>query len=381
MRVLYAHYGGEWLAGCERSLLSLLDGCRHSVHAHVVSNSRAMCRALAHRKITSNLVDDMVGLSRLCTLSRRMRPWGRSLLTLMGAVRTFRPDVIHANSLWPSQPAVLAGRLTGIPIVCHARSVNARRFSECSLRRWGNAIIAISQAAAQPCRKMRVTTAKVFVIYNPVAPIEQHESRSAPNQGGPVRLAFAGRLSTEKGPDRAVQLAGWLLRNAVDFTLSLYGEGETRSHVEALAAREGLGRRVRFCGFVPDLPEQLARTDVLLVPSWFEGLGRVVVEAALVGTPAIATSVGGLPETMIDGQTGMLVEDFESDQQRQRILSLLSDPSLRVEMGRAARKFCQVRFSPEHAVERTLAVYRYVLGQGDGPDVAATAAEEETCRM
>jgi glycogen(starch) synthase len=129
---------------------------------------------------------------------------------------------------------------------------------------------------------------------------------------------------------------------------------------------------------VDSLPPELARADVLLVPSRSEGLGRVVVEAALAGTPAVACNVGGLGETMIDGRTGLLVRDFESEGERSRIAALLGDAARRRAMAAAAREFCRERFDPRRAAERTLHVYRTVLAGGAGAaEQAATAAAQQ----
>lgn len=103
--------------------------------------------------------------------------------------------------------------------------------------------------------------------------------------------------------------------------------------------------------------------DCLLVPSRFEGLGRVVVEAAYVAVPSIATGVGGLPETMVDGKTGLLVGDFESEPERARILEILRDRGHLRQMGIAAREFCMARFSPAVAADKTLSVYAEVLAR------------------
>lgn len=370
MRVLYLHLGGEWLAGGERSLLTLLEHARDTVQCHVVANAQTLIAACRDRQIPATFAP-LSGIARLRHIVTRTSRWCRSLSTIGRQIRIFRPHVIHANNLWPCQLAVVAGRLYGIPVVCHVReSVKTRRFRAASLRRWGKAVIAISEAVAGPYRATR-HAAPVFVVYNPISVHHPAKAPQARADGRVCHLAVAGRFSSEKGVDRAIRLVAWLFRNGFDVKLSVYGKdyngdygkGCSFSELQSIVRNEGIGDRVRFCGFVDSLDEHLSQADVLLVPSRSEGLGRVVVEAGLTGTPSVACRVGGLPETMVDGETGMLVDDFESDAERGRILTYLRNKPLQQEMGRAAREFCRIRFDPIKVTARTLAVYRYALGE------------------
>jgi hypothetical protein len=121
------------------------------------------------------------------------------------------------------------------------------------------------------------------------------------------RVLFVGRLHKAKGVDVALAAFGRL--HAAGAHLVLVGDGPERPALEAEAARLGLADRVRFVGFLPHhrVPAALSNADVLVVPSVYEELGRVVLEAMQVGLPVVATATGGIPEVIHDGLNGFLV--------------------------------------------------------------------------
>ena len=283
-----------------------------------------------------------------------------SLGRVLQSVRRFRPHLIHANSLWPNQLAVIAGLLRRLPVVCHIRLEDFRRTRELALSRWADAVIAVSEAVARPHRAMWAKR-PVHVVHNPVSVPRMEALGVRGREDSQLRMAVAARLSPEKGVDRAVRFMAWLRSRGIDASLAVYGSGPMLGELTDLAASEGIRDRLHFEGFVDDLPERLAAADVLLVPSRSEGLGRVVVEAGLLGVPSIATRLGGLPETMVDGTTGILVDDFESDLERERMLALLGDRALLHQMGDAARDFCARGFAPSVAAASTLSVYKEIL--------------------
>ncbi len=115
--------------------------------------------------------------------------------------------------------------------------------------------------------------------------------------------------------------------------------GGERRRLEAVAGDTGLGSRVRFLGAVEheDLADYYALADICVVPSRTETFGLVALEAQALGTPVVASAVGGLTEIVADGETGILVADREPQAFAAAIASLLDDPALRERMGEAAR--------------------------------------------
>jgi D-inositol-3-phosphate glycosyltransferase len=144
--------------------------------------------------------------------------------------------------------------------------------------------------------------------------------------------------------------------------------GGERRRLEAVAGDSGLALRVRFLGAVEheDLADYYALADICVVPSRTETFGLVALEAQALGTPVVASAVGGLTEIIEDGQTGILVADREPQAFARAIASLLDDAALRERMGEAAR-LRAASFTWTRAVERLAAIYSRVTR----PDVTA----------
>ena len=130
------------------------------------------------------------------------------------------------------------------------------------------------------------------------------------------------------------------------------GDGELRAELERLA--EG---RVRFLGARDDVPAVLASLDVFAFPSLFEGLCLAVIEAQAAGVPVVATPVGGIRETVVEGETGLLVPTGDPPALAAAIRRLLEDRDAAQAMAAEAKRRVRERFSIERMVEETLALY------------------------
>ena len=191
-------------------------------------------------------------------------------------------------------------------------------------------------------------------------------------------LLFAGRLEPLKGADTLLGAVATLCEEERfdDVVTLVIGEdsgdgsvaGGERRRLEAVAGDSGLGSRVRFLGAVEheDLADYYKLADICVVPSRTETFGLVALEAQALGTPVVASAVGGLTEIVEDGQTGLLVPDRDPPAFAAAIASLRDDPALRDRMGEAARVRAAT-FTWTRAVERLAAIYRRVTR----PDVAA----------
>jgi D-inositol-3-phosphate glycosyltransferase len=184
-------------------------------------------------------------------------------------------------------------------------------------------------------------------------------------------LLFAGRLEPLKGADTLLGAVAKLCEEPrFDDVVTLVigddsGDGSAaggeRRRLEAVAGDSGLASRVRFLGAVEheDLADYYALADVCVVPSRTETFGLVALEAQALGTPVVASAVGGLTEIVDDGQTGILVAGREPQDYAAAIASLLDDSPLRLRMGDAAR-LRAASFTWTRAVERLAAIYRRV---------------------
>ncbi len=147
-------------------------------------------------------------------------------------------------------------------------------------------------------------------------------------ESGAGRLLFVGTLTWFKGPNLLIEAMAHIVAQQPQSRLDLVGDGPQRSDLEALARRLHIGRQVRFAGRIARA--QIARyyrtADVCVIPSLFETFSMVACEAMCFGLPIVAAQRGALPELVIDGETGYLVEPTEPKAIAGAVLRLLRDP-------------------------------------------------------
>lgn len=361
MRVLYVNMGGALVAGSERSLLDLIAAGADRIEALVLCNSPALAAA-AERLGAASCVADLVELSPYGSPRWAAGCFLRGVRAVVSCIDRFRPALIHANNVWPTQLAATAALVRHCPVVGFVRATTFRSGRDLSLLRLADHIVAVSEQVARPFRRMRLRRGQVSVIFDPVR-VDAGAIIGRGADDEPLRLAIAGRLSSEKAVHRAVDLLGWLREQGLEAELTVFGDGPQRPALEERVAKAKLKPFVEFAGFCENLPQRLAAFDALLLSSLREALPRVIVEAGLVGVPAVATAVGGIAEVIDSGQTGLLVDDLESPANRRAVLDLLRDRRGLRRMGRQMQQFCRRHFAPAAAFEATMAVYRRVLAR------------------
>ena len=203
---------------------------------------------------------------------------------------------------------------------------------------WDGAATALTESLGVPATRIRVipngVAANRFPMVTPAVRAEARTGLGLPQDA--LVVAFVGELSEEKRPDVAIDVAA----RTPDVTLLMVGSGPLRGPIESLAT-ERIPGRARFLGRIPDVRSVYAASDALLLTSDTEGQPAVLMESALCGCPAVATSVGGVPGVIIDGTTGVLAPPGD--------ISALADGLSRVlagrsAMGAAARDHCLVTF-------------------------------------
>jgi N-acetyl-alpha-D-glucosaminyl L-malate synthase BshA len=196
---------------------------------------------------------------------------------------------------------------------------------------------------------------------------------------------FAPRAGVSKGPPLAVHVSNfrpvkrvpWLIEAFARATagtkaeLVLVGDGPTRSEACETARKLGLGSRARFLGERDALPELLSPADVFLLSSSEESFGLSALEAMSCGVPVVATAVGGVPEVILDGRTGLLCPADDQSRFSERIRELLFDRERARAMGRTAREDVLARFARDQIVAQYENLYRRVLERARGKPCGA----------
>jgi glycosyltransferase involved in cell wall biosynthesis len=188
----------------------------------------------------------------------------------------------------------------------------------------------------------------------------------APSFDEPVILCL-GRLTPQKGFDLALNAFARIAPNFPAARMMIVGEGVEESALKDLAANLGIARRVEFTGAVQpkDVFEVINKATMILLPSRFEGLPIVALQAAYMQRPIISSNVDGLPDLVVDQESGLVLENNIEDGLVESIVSLLRHPQKAIRMGQAAAKRLERNFSFNDCVSRYEELYRKVVYAAD----------------
>jgi len=199
----------------------------------------------------------------------------------------------------------------------------------------------------------------IEVIPNFVDSERFHPAKERPRSGEPVLIHSSNFRPLKRVGDVVRIFAG--VRRVLPARLLLVGDGPERPAIEALVQELGLKGAVSFLGLRIDFLSVLQKSDVFLLPSDTEGFGLAALEALSCGVPVVASRVGGVPEVVTDGETGLLCAVGDVAEMTAAVLRLLGDPALHARMSAAGRKSVEEHFRQEPMVARYEALYRRVL--------------------
>ncbi len=307
------------------------------------------------------------------TLERTARPWrlAREIAAVRRVLRERRIDLVHAHQTHDHWIAGLArgthpARL--VRTVHHRRAVHGDPGSAWLFGRT-DAVIAVSdgirdrlRAVGLPEERLRVVPGAVDAARFP-PDVDGGAVRAELGLGAAPVVGCVARLVPGRGHDVLLRAVARLRERRPGVRLVLVGRGEHRPALEALVGALGLESTVVFAGYRgPDLPAVLAALDcVVLLGAGSEESCRAVLEAMAARRPVVAARVGAIPETVVDGETGILVA-AEPDAVARAIEAILGDPARARRMGEAGRRRVETLFTPVRRAERVEAVYARVLG-------------------
>jgi hypothetical protein len=357
-RLLLVANFADRVGGGEESFLALargLDRERFAPHAVVPADGE-----VADALRTLGIRVTVVALPPL-------RPWSlraawRSVRTLRSLLVTADVRLVHTHGSRGTLYAGLAARRRRIPVIWHVRIADRDPWLDGLLLRLSTRVIAIS-AAVKTRFDGRCQSEKVRVVYNGVDPAYWVPPESRARAGAPPTLLCVGRLSPEKGQATLLQAIPMVRRQVPSARVLFVGAdvaGEAE-RLRGLAETLGVRDAVEFRRWMPDPRPAFCEADVVVLPSRSEGFGRVLVEAALLAIPAVASRVGGIPEVVMDGRTGLLVPSDDPAALAHAATKLLRDPDLRHAMGQAAREHALARFTIRQHLEGVQGVYAELL--------------------
>ena len=174
-------------------------------------------------------------------------------------------------------------------------------------------------------------------------------------------IGIVSKLWEGKGHEVLIETFGEIKNEIKGAMLIIVGEGYLENRLRDLVNRLGLTESVLFTGFQSDIPEIIASFDIAVLPSFFEGMGRVLLEAMAMERPVVASRVGGIPELVKDGINGFLTTPGDAKGLAESIKKLLNDKKLAISMGKEGRKRVTDKFSAETMVKSINKVYNECL--------------------
>ena len=304
-----------------------------------------------------------------------------------------RPRVVHA---WQDSVGIVAGfaaRIVGVPrIIVAGRNVSPPNFQygrphmSFAYRELAScadlSLINNSQAGADDYAAwLGVPEARFRVLRNGIdfrgfvrAPASETEKRKhelgIPSDAPVVGSIF--RFYPEKRPVLFIEAACEIASRRADVHVVLYGTGPLQAQMDAKIREAGLQGRIHLPGTIADAAAGLSLFDVFLLTSKFEGTPNVVLEAAALGVPAVATPAGGTAEAIDQGRTGLVVDEPRSGRLADAVLEVLANPELRSACRELGPRFVTQRFGLQRMIEETIALYG--LDRRPGPGASGSPA-------
>jgi len=312
-------------------------------------------------------------------LGERLRD-RKSLPLLVRAARQLRQEnvqIVHCYLSVANVVGALAATLARVPILLVSkRSLDqyqrrAEMWGHRAVNRRADRVLANAHAVKRfVAREERCPPAKIVVIPNGInddfamGGSNGHRSHQRAalglDPGDPV-VGTLGRLVWKKGHEYFLNAAAAVMRQIPQATFVLIGDGPLRQTLEQQAAALGIGSRVKFLGQRTNSPAMLAMLDVFVLPSVIEGMPNVVLEALALAKPVVVTDVGGNPEIVTDGETGLVVPARQPAPMANRIVRLLRDDKLACRLGAAGQSFVGQHFRFRNTLDAMENLYEQLL--------------------
>lgn len=307
-------------------------------------------------------------------------------------LKRLKPDVVHAHDPHGLAMASLALSIGGAssagpraPALVASRRVDFHLKGN-SLSRWKHRQVDCFIAASEAIRRILIADGvpedQTVTVHEgidvervaSVPTVDVHETFWLPHHAPVVGNVAA--LVPHKGQRYLIEAAHLVVQQVPDARFVILGEGELREQLERQVRDHHLEKHVLLPGFRTDVMGCLKSVDVFVLSSVTEGLGTSLLDAMACSRPIVATTAGGIPEVVADGQTGLLVPPRDHAALANAIVTLLNDPPRRARMGAAGLLRVRERFTVERMVAETAAVYARVAGKGHEADTASRAARD-----
>lgn len=364
MRIVYIITRSEPIGGAQVHVRDLATAVLSRGHQPIVvtSGSGIYTESLSAAGVQT------ITLSKLGVPINPLRDWS-ALREIRELLKRLQPDLVSTHSSKAGVLGRLAARTLGVPVVFTAHGwafTPGIPWAKAAIYRWierlaaplATRIITVSEFDRRLALARGVVPSHKLVTVHNGMPDISPELRADPSRS-PVRLVMVARFEPQKDHSTLFHALAGLMQQP--WHLDLIGDGPLLPDARALSRRLGLADRVQFWGQRMDVDARLAEAQIALLVTNWEGFPRSILEAMRAGLPVISSAVGGIAESVRDGETGFTVRKGDVTGLRQRLNQLLTDPGLRSRMGHGGRQHYERHFTLADTVEKTLAVYREMV--------------------
>lgn len=359
MKILYIDTENFWRGGQEQ-LFSLIEGMHRSGHEVLLASPS-----------NAPLSGRVAGLGiRTFDFRQEMELSHQAFRKLFLLLRNHRPDIVHFNTPLPILPGGVAARILSrkgerIITVCSRRVNFPLKFFT---SRWKynfllDRILTVSESIRKTLLNNGVRSRLVETVYEGIDPewIDAQQQPNPPFDTDQLVIGTVAHLSREKGHADILKALSLIRAKCPKTSCVFVGEGLMRGKLEASASMLGIKDIVHFTGFRKDSEALMKHFDIFILPSLSEGLSSAIMSAMACGLPVISTKVGGIPELVVNEETGLLVEPSSPFQLAEALNRLLNSSEERMKFGKAGRKIVESRFTIERKLERTEYHYNMLL--------------------
>lgn len=296
-----------------------------------------------------------------------------TLVRLLFFLKKMQPTIVHSFLFRANILARIAGYLTGIPIIISSIRVMGGEkryfhFLERITSFMVDHYIAVSESVKNyVMQKSKISDKNISVIYNGID-IGNHNYLNVKNvqmpfgvEDGDDILVTVGRLHKQKGHAYLLHAISKIVKEVPKIKLLIIGEGEEEKILKDLAKSLDLTDKIIFVGLRRDVKKLLSLARLFILPSLWEGMPNVLLEAMAAGKAVIATEVGGVPEVVVHGETGILVPPEDPNALARSIKCLLQDELKVNKMGETGRLQVEKHFTIAKMLEQTEILYQKLL--------------------
>ncbi|MGI2902810.1 glycosyltransferase family 4 protein [Tolypothrix sp. VBCCA 56010] len=358
----------------DNTLLTIEKHNPSSFEVHLASNPNGFWQERAQKAADvfhplPNLVNPLSPLQDIATL-----------IEIVSLLRQEKFDLLHTHS---SKAGILgrwAGKIVGIPVVHTIHGFPFHDFMpkwkrqfyiniERSVRSFTDLFITVSELNRQEAAMLNILSLdNSQTVYSGIdfAKLDrpfnlQHTRHTLKIPENWQTISVVGRLDKQKAPNFLIDAFAKVLEHHPNTLLLLVGDGKLLNSLKSQVQQLGIADKVRFLGSREDVPEILKVSDVFALSSLWEGLGRAMTEAMLIGKPVVVPNIYGIPEIVHHNETGLLFPAKNIEQLAEHLNYLLQHPEERERLGNNARQLTRQLFDANLMVQQIEAIYDRVL--------------------